>query len=98
MYKIFDMRTCGLSHQIKGPVIVNLTILQLKPVLATFTVVGPLIWWDKPQVVMSKFFDINIKTWGPRCVQELATILGPPNRTQERRDVDCRLNITCGMF
>ena len=43
MYKIFDMRTCRLSHQIKGPVIVNLTILQLKPVLANFTVVGPLI-------------------------------------------------------
>ena len=43
MYKIFDRRTCGLSHQIKGPVIVNLTILQLKPVLANFTVVGPLI-------------------------------------------------------
>ena len=40
MYKIFDMRTCGLSHQIKGPVIVNLTILQLKPDIANFTVVG----------------------------------------------------------
>ena len=41
MYKIFDRRTFGLSHQIKGPVIVNLTILQLKPDLANFTVVGP---------------------------------------------------------
>ena len=38
MYKIFDMRTCGLSHQIKG------------------------------------------------CVQELATFLGPQNRTQGRCD------------
>ena len=38
VHKIFDMNTCGLSHQIKGPVIVNLTILQLKPVLANFTV------------------------------------------------------------
>ena len=54
MYKIFDMRTCGLSHQIKGPVIVNLTILQLKPVSANFTVVGPLIWCDNPHVRMSK--------------------------------------------
>ena len=53
------MRTCGLSHQIKGPVIVNLTILQLKPVLANFTVVGPLIWCDNPQVRLSKILYIN---------------------------------------
>ena len=53
------MRTCGLSHQIKGPVIVNLTILQLKPVLANFTVVGPLIWCDNPHVRMSKILYIN---------------------------------------
>ena len=40
------MRTFGLSHQIKGPTTVKLAILailQLEPVLATFTVVGPLI-------------------------------------------------------
>ena len=43
MYKIFDRRTFGLSHQIKGPTTVKLAILQLEPVLATFTVVGPLI-------------------------------------------------------
>ena len=59
MYKIFDRRTCGLSHQIKGPVIVNLTILQLKPDLANFTVVGPLIWCDNPHVRMSKILYIN---------------------------------------
>ena len=59
MYKIFDMRTCGLSHQIKGPVIVNLTILQLKPDLANFTVVGPLIWCDNPHVRLSKILYIN---------------------------------------
>ena len=59
MYKIFDRRTCGLSHQIKGPIIVNLTILQLKPVLANFTVVGPLIWWDNPQVRLSKILYTN---------------------------------------
>ena len=59
MYKIFDRRTCGLSHQIKGPVIVNLTILQFKPVLANFTVVGPLIWCDNPHVRLSKILYIN---------------------------------------
>ena len=42
------MRTFGLSHQIeiKGPTTVKLAFLQLiqlEPVLATFTVVGPLI-------------------------------------------------------
>ena len=59
MYKIFDMRTCGLSHQIKGPVIVHLTIFLMKPVLANFTVVGPLIWCDNPHVRMSKILYIN---------------------------------------
>ena len=32
------MRTFGLSHQFKGPATVKLAILQLKQVLATFTV------------------------------------------------------------
>ena len=53
------MRTCGLSHQINGPVIVNLTILPLKPVLAIFTVVGPLIWCDNLHVRMSKILYIH---------------------------------------
>ena len=43
IYEIFDMRTFGLSHQIKGPTTVKLAILQLEPVFANFTVVGPLI-------------------------------------------------------
>ena len=62
MYKIFDMRTFGLSHQIKGPTTVKLAFLQLiqlEPVLATFTVVGPLIWCDNPKVRMSKILYIN---------------------------------------
>ena len=29
VYKIFDIRTCGLSHQIKGPTTVKLAFLQL---------------------------------------------------------------------
>ena len=44
--EIFDRHTFGLSHQIKGPTTVKLAFLQLiqlEPVLATFTVVGPLI-------------------------------------------------------
>ena len=32
MFKIFDMRTFGLSHQIKGPTTVKVDILQLEPV------------------------------------------------------------------
>ena len=62
MYKIFDMRTFGLSHQIEGPTTVKLAFLQLiqlEPVLATFTVVGPLIWCDNPKVRMSKILYIN---------------------------------------
>ena len=62
MYKIFDMRTFGLSHQIKGPTTVKLAFLQLiqlEPVLATFTVAGPLIWCDNPKVRMSKILYIN---------------------------------------
>ena len=56
------MRTFGLSHQIKGPTTVKLAFLQLiqlEPVLATFTVVGPLIWCDNPKVRMSKILYIN---------------------------------------
>ena len=43
MYKIFDMRTCGLSHQFKGPVIVNLTIdYSYTPIIMTsITWAGP---------------------------------------------------------
>ena len=62
MYKIFDMHTFGLSHQIKEPTTVKLAFLQLiqlEPVLATFTVVGPLIWCDNPKVCMSKILYIN---------------------------------------
>ena len=56
---IFDMRTCGLSHQIKGPTTVKLAIFLMKPVLATFTVVGPIIWCDNPQVRMWKILYTN---------------------------------------
>ena len=64
----------------------------MKPVLATFTIVGPIIWCDNPQVRMWKILYINNMTsitWaGPRCVQEPAAILAPQNRTQGRCDMD----------
>ena len=37
MYKIFDMRTFRLSHQIKGPTTLKLAILQLEPIGASFS-------------------------------------------------------------
>ena len=37
----------------------KLAIFLMKPVLATFTVVGPIIWCDNPQVRMSKILYIN---------------------------------------
>ena len=62
MYKIFDMRTFGLSHQIKGPTTVKVAktgsnCINCKK--ANFTVVGPLIWCDNPHVRMSKILYIN---------------------------------------
>ena len=46
-------RTCALSYQIKGPPTVNWLFswsLFSKPILASFTVMGPLIWYDSAQV------------------------------------------------
>ena len=62
MYKIFDMRTFGLSHQIKGPTTVKVAktgsnCINCKK--ANFTVVGPLIWCDNPKVRMSKILYIH---------------------------------------
>ena len=59
IYKIFHRRTCGLSYQIKGPTIVKLAIFLHEPMLASFTIVGPLIWCDNPQVRLSKILYIN---------------------------------------
>ena len=59
MYKIFDRRTCGLSHQIKGPTIVKLANIGSCRKIASFTIVGPLIWYDNPQVRLSKILYIN---------------------------------------
>ena len=52
------MRTCALSYQIKGPQTVS-WLFSSWPVLATFTVVGPIIWCDNPQVRMWKILYIN---------------------------------------
>ena len=52
-------RTCGLSYQIKRPTIVKLAIFLHEPMLASFTIVGPLIWCDNPQVRLSKILYIN---------------------------------------
>ena len=62
MYKIFDMRTFGLSHQIIGPATVKVAktgsnCINCKK--ANFTVVGPLIWCDNPKVRMSKILYIH---------------------------------------
>ena len=43
MYKIFDMRTCGLSHQIKGPTTVKLAKSGFNCKIVKFTITGPLI-------------------------------------------------------
>ena len=59
MYKIFDMRTFGLSHQIKGPTTVKVAKTGSNCKIANFTVVGPLIWCDNPKVRMSKILYIN---------------------------------------
>ena len=59
MYKIFDMRTCGLSHQIKGPTTVKLAKTGFNCKIVKFTITGPLIWCDNPQVRMSKILYIN---------------------------------------
>ena len=59
MYKIFDMRTCGLSHQIKGPTTVKLAKTGLNCKIVKFTITGPLIWCDNPQVRLSKILYIN---------------------------------------
>ena len=62
MYKIFDMRTFGLSHQFKGPTTGKVAktgsnCINCKK--ANFTVVGPLIWCDNPKVRMSKILYIH---------------------------------------
>ena len=62
MYKIFYMRSFGLSHQIKGPTTVKVAktgsnCINCKK--ANFTVVGPLIWCDNPKVRMSKILYIH---------------------------------------
>ena len=59
MYKIFDRRTCGLSHQIKGPTIVKLAKIGSCRKIASFTIVGPLIEYDNPQVRLWKILYIN---------------------------------------
>ena len=59
MYKIFDIRTCGLSHQIKGPTTVKLAKTGFMRKIVKFTITGPLIWCDNPQVRMSKILYIN---------------------------------------
>ena len=59
MYKIFDMRTCRLSHQIKGPTTVKLAKTGFDCKIVKFTITGPLIWCDNPQVRMSKILYIN---------------------------------------
>ena len=59
MYKIFHKRTCGLSHQIKGPTIVKLAKIGSCRKIASFTIVGPLIWCDNPQVRLWKILYIN---------------------------------------
>ena len=43
MYKIFDRRTCGLSHQIKGPTTVKLAKSGFNCKIVKFTITGPLI-------------------------------------------------------
>ena len=53
------MRTCGLSHQIKGPTTVKLAKTGLNCKIVKFTITGPLIWCDNPQVRMSKILYIN---------------------------------------
>ena len=40
MYKIFDMRTCGLSHQIKGPTTVKLAKAGFNCKIVKFTIIG----------------------------------------------------------
>ena len=59
MYKIFDRRTFGLSHQIKGFTTVKVAKTGSNCKIANFTVVGPLIWCDNPKVRLSKIFYIN---------------------------------------
>ena len=59
MYKIFDRRTCGLSHQIKGPTTVKLAKTGFNCKIVKFTITGPLIWCDNPHVRLSKILYIN---------------------------------------
>ena len=59
MYKIFDMRTFGLSHQFKGPTTVKVAKTGFMRKIVKFTITGPLIWCDNPQVRMSKILYIN---------------------------------------
>ena len=60
----------------------------MKPVLAIFTVIGPIIWCDSAQVRMWKILDINynhfITQSSLKYLQELGTFLAPQNRTQGR--------------
>ena len=53
------MRTCGLSHQIKGPTTVKLAKTGFNWKIVKFTITGPLIWCDNPQVRLSKILYIN---------------------------------------
>ena len=53
------MRTCGLSHQIKGPTTVKLAKTGFNCKIVKYTITGPLIWCDNPQVRMSKILYIN---------------------------------------
>ena len=81
MYKIFDMRTCGLSHQIKGPTTVKLAKsgFNCKICQKSYT-----------SIIITSI------TWaGPRCVQGAAAILGPQNRTQGRCDALSTSNSWC---
>ena len=57
-------RTCALSYQIKGHPNVNWLFswnLFSKPILASFTVMGPLIWYDSAQVRLWIILNINNK-------------------------------------
>ena len=61
IFKMIHMRTCALSYQIKRPptVTCKIAIFLNKPILASLTVLGPLIWYVNAQVRMWIFLNIN---------------------------------------
>ena len=76
-------RTCALSCQIKGPLTVNWLFFWISLILASFTVMGPLIWYDSAQVRMWIILNINNNDfYHLGKSQTCTTILGPQNRTQ----------------